>query len=385
VIKIKKALFVLIATLLLFLLLANSLPMVFCQRSNYIEWADVLDTASQSVFTGITGFISYATLPIPPCINTVANWLGTTINGIFFQVGTSENFMDGVIYHEVFWEAWSGSESLRAGAFVDPNQSVTGRYFAMLFNNSEWDLYVEGSLECTVPVSSEANELSVDSEHQSWNFTTLDPNVYVFSDIQVETQFGWIPFFAVPSAYDGFTFTSSTSGNIYFNHYGQNITSASSFEVGEYLDKNDYSSPYMGSNSFSANPYYPTPSTLPLLNNSSTPSVTISPTSVTMGIDQSQLFTSTVSAGTPPYSYQWYLNDTTVSGANSSNWTFAPTSAGSYTVYVKVTDSVGIQATSNVATVHWSSVVPEFPAFLIMPVFMMATLLAVIVYRRKRT
>jgi outer membrane protein assembly factor BamB len=80
-------------------------------------------------------------------------------------------------------------------------------------------------------------------------------------------------------------------------------------------------------------------------------SVTISPTSVTIGVGQSQLFTSSVSGGTSPYSYQWYLNSTPVSGANSSSWTFTSTSEGSYTIYVKVTDGVGMQATSNIATV----------------------------------
>jgi hypothetical protein len=33
-------------------------------------------------------------------------------------------------------------------------------------------------------------------------------------------------------------------------------------------------------------------------------------------------------------------------------------------------------------TVHWSGIVPEFPAFLVLPLYMMATLLAVIVYRK---
>jgi outer membrane protein assembly factor BamB len=80
-------------------------------------------------------------------------------------------------------------------------------------------------------------------------------------------------------------------------------------------------------------------------------SVTVSPGSATFDVGQSQLFKSTVSAGTSPYFYQWYLNGTSVSaGANSSSWTFTPHSGGSYAIYVKVTDSVGIQATSNFAT-----------------------------------
>jgi hypothetical protein len=80
-------------------------------------------------------------------------------------------------------------------------------------------------------------------------------------------------------------------------------------------------------------------------------SVAISPTSVALNVGQSQTFTSTVCGGTSSYSYQWYLNGTKVSGATNAKWTFSPSSAGSYTVCVKVTDVVGVTATSNTATV----------------------------------
>jgi hypothetical protein len=80
-------------------------------------------------------------------------------------------------------------------------------------------------------------------------------------------------------------------------------------------------------------------------------SVSISPTSVTMNVGASQTFTSTVTGGTPPYSYQWYLNDTAVSGATSNSWAFTPTSAGVYPVYLNITDSVGAWKKSNVAHV----------------------------------
>jgi hypothetical protein len=36
-------------------------------------------------------------------------------------------------------------------------------------------------------------------------------------------------------------------------------------------------------------------------------------------------------------------------------------------------------------TIHWTDVIPEFPSFLILPLFMIATLLAVVVYRRKHS
>jgi fibro-slime domain-containing protein len=74
--------------------------------------------------------------------------------------------------------------------------------------------------------------------------------------------------------------------------------------------------------------------------------VTITPASVTMDVGQSQLFTSSVSGGAPPYSYQWYLNGAPVAGATSADWLFAPSSLGNYTVCLWVTCSVGASSSS---------------------------------------
>jgi hypothetical protein len=81
-------------------------------------------------------------------------------------------------------------------------------------------------------------------------------------------------------------------------------------------------------------------------------SVTISPSSAKLLTHQSQLFRSTVCGGTLVYTYQWYLNGEAVPDATSSSWTFDQTSAGTYTVYAKVTDNVGAQATSITAVVN---------------------------------
>jgi PKD repeat protein len=113
-------------------------------------------------------------------------------------------------------------------------------------------------------------------------------------------------------------------------------------------------------------------------------SVHILPASITTDVDQPQLFTSNVSEGTSPYTYQWYLNDSAVSNATNATWTFTPTSAGDYTVYVNVTDAAGVQATSNTATITVSPVIPEFPSYLILPLFMMITLLAAFALKRER-
>ena len=81
------------------------------------------------------------------------------------------------------------------------------------------------------------------------------------------------------------------------------------------------------------------------------PGVTIDPPGVVMEVGQSQVLTSSVSDGTAPFIYQWYLDGSPVSGATSDTWTYSPSSDGTYSVYLGVTDSVGGVATSNTVDV----------------------------------
>jgi hypothetical protein len=88
--------------------------------------------------------------------------------------------------------------------------------------------------------------------------------------------------------------------------------------------------------------------------------VSVSPDSASVHLLQSVTFTSITVGGASPYSYQWYLNDSPVSGATSNNWTFAlePSgnySTGTYSVHLNVTDSMGNTANSNQASVTVSS------------------------------
>jgi hypothetical protein len=80
-------------------------------------------------------------------------------------------------------------------------------------------------------------------------------------------------------------------------------------------------------------------------------SVTIAPSTATITVNQSQLFNSTASGGTPPYKYQWFLNGSSVPGANSNTWVFSSSTNGSYTTYVNVTDNLGLTANSNTGVV----------------------------------
>jgi len=86
------------------------------------------------------------------------------------------------------------------------------------------------------------------------------------------------------------------------------------------------------------------------------PSVTISPLSASILNSQSVTFTSTVSGGIAPYSFQWFLNGNPVSGATSNTWTFTPTSSGIYYVYLKVTDAIGNTKQSETARITVATV-----------------------------
>jgi hypothetical protein len=80
-------------------------------------------------------------------------------------------------------------------------------------------------------------------------------------------------------------------------------------------------------------------------------SASISPLSASILVGQSVTFTSTVSGGYPPYSFQWYLNGNPVSGATSASWTFTPTASGIYYVHLKVTDAKANTAQSDTARI----------------------------------
>jgi hypothetical protein len=85
-------------------------------------------------------------------------------------------------------------------------------------------------------------------------------------------------------------------------------------------------------------------------------SISISPLSASILVGQSVTFTSTVSGGVTPYSYQWYLNGNPVSGATSDTWTFTPTTSGIYYVYLKVTDDIGNTTQSETARITVTTV-----------------------------
>ena len=90
-----------------------------------------------------------------------------------------------------------------------------------------------------------------------------------------------------------------------------------------------------------------------------TVSVTASASQIDKG--QSVTFSSSVSGGTSPFTYQWYLNGTAVSGATSSTWTTSTLPTGNPTINVSLTDTAGYLVRSNVIT---ETVYPVFSAYI---------------------
>ncbi len=81
-------------------------------------------------------------------------------------------------------------------------------------------------------------------------------------------------------------------------------------------------------------------------------SVTISPSNATIiDVDQYIQFTASASGGEPPYSYQWYANDSAITGATTSSFTFTPDYPSTYDVSIVVTDASEAQARSNATSV----------------------------------
>jgi formylglycine-generating enzyme required for sulfatase activity len=88
------------------------------------------------------------------------------------------------------------------------------------------------------------------------------------------------------------------------------------------------------------------------------PSITTQPQSQTVAAGQSATF-NVVAAGTAPLAYQWYRNDTAISGATSSSYSIADLqtdNAGTYTV--TVSNGIAPNATSSRAVLTVNAAVP---------------------------
>jgi peptidoglycan/xylan/chitin deacetylase (PgdA/CDA1 family) len=86
------------------------------------------------------------------------------------------------------------------------------------------------------------------------------------------------------------------------------------------------------------------------LNVYSQPTALITPTTSILYYGQSQTFNASTSGGVAPYTYQWYINNTAVPQATYPDWTFTPRANGNYRIHLNVTDSLGSEVKSNIAS-----------------------------------
>lgn len=93
----------------------------------------------------------------------------------------------------------------------------------------------------------------------------------------------------------------------------------------------------------------------------------------------SATFIANAQGGNQPYSYTWYVNDT----SNTTNQTMAFTAqqTGTYIIYVNVTDSSS--PPQNATSVNYTVTVPEYPLFAIILLAALSVPLVVIVRRKK--
>lgn len=84
-------------------------------------------------------------------------------------------------------------------------------------------------------------------------------------------------------------------------------------------------------------------------------SVSITPLSASITLSQTVPFTSTVNGGLASYSYQWYLDGNSVSGATTGTWLYKPSTNGLHYVYLRVTDASNNTVQSETARIFVTS------------------------------
>ncbi len=121
----------------------------------------------------------------------------------------------------------------------------------------------------------------------------------------------------------------------------------------------------------------------------------------TIFVNQPLQLIDVASGGTPPYTYQWYLNGTQVPDAMSQNFTFIEASDGLYFVACEVTDSLGNNgggvselplfitvtnpspSASPIFSLSPTPTVPEFSWWVILPFFLSMISIAIALLLKK--
>jgi hypothetical protein len=130
--------------------------------------------------------------------------------------------------------------------------------------------------------------------------------------------------------------------------------------------------------------FYPVSTTISSL------SVSISSSPTTVYIGESVLFYADASGGEPNYNYQWYANGSQIVGETSAGYVFNPNGTGQTNIYASVQDASNSTITSNTIAVTVNSrslsqspTIPEYPSWVVLPLFFSGFSVIVIVRDRK--
>ena len=151
-------------------------------------------------------------------------------------------------------------------------------------------------------------------------------------------------------------FTSTTTGGLTpytYQWYYTNNTAIIGATTSTLNYKANYTGTYNIYLNVTDNLNYKVKSNTATLNIYTQPSVTISPTPVSLTIGNTQQFTSTTTGGLTPYTYQWYYtNNTAIIGATTSTLNYKANYTGTYNIYLNVTDNLNYKVKSNTATLN---------------------------------
>jgi len=108
--------------------------------------------------------------------------------------------------------------------------------------------------------------------------------------------------------------------------------------------------------------------------------------STSIHVNESLIFNSTISGDAPPFSYQWYLNESPVLNATSASWNFEPATNGTFAIHLEIADTENHTVQSDIAYIDVTAdTVPEYSKLFIIALSLTATVLAVILCRREES
>jgi peptidoglycan/xylan/chitin deacetylase (PgdA/CDA1 family) len=241
------------------------------------------------------------------------------------DIGQSQTFSSSISgLNQIISYQWYLNSSAVSGA-TTPNwtfrPSSTGNFIVYLNVTDNLGHQVQSNIVTNIVVYSQP---SVSVNPSVVNLTS------VMSQTFVSTVLGGNPPYTYQWYLNGTALSAATNANYMF---APTLTGIYNF----YVNVTDNAAITVSSNNSTVKVVPPT-------------NVAITPTQLILYTGQPQTFNSTVVEGTMPYAYQWVLNDSAISGANSENWLFIPQSTGAYKVYLNVTDGFNLKAQSNIVT-----------------------------------